>query len=238
MKKAVAIIPARGGSKRIPRKNIKDFHGIPLIAYSIKVALKSKLFDKVIVSTDDEEIAKVAVEYGAVVPFIRPKELSDDFTGTGAVVNHALEYLKSVGETYDFVCTIYATAPFLDEKYLIEGFEKLKNTSAKNAFSCTSMPFPIQRTFKITDDERCEMFFPEYFQTRSQDLEEAYQDAGQFYWTNLNIKSNEIIFGKDSIPIILPRFLVQDIDTLEDWKRAEIMYEVIRKSENQNSEKK
>lgn len=229
MKKAIAIIPARGGSKRIPRKNIKLFHGKSLIAYSIEVALKSKLFDKVIVSTDDEEIAKIAVEYGAVVPFSRPKELSDDFTGTGAVVNHALEYLKQNSEEYDFVCTIYATAPFLDEKYLIEGFEKLKNSTARNAFSCTSMPFPIQRTFKITENQRCEMFWPENFTKRSQDLEEAYQDAGQFYWTNLNIKSNEIIFGKDSIPIILPRFLVQDIDTLEDWKRAEIMYEVIQK---------
>jgi pseudaminic acid cytidylyltransferase len=229
MNKTVAIIPARGGSKRIPRKNIKDFHGMPLIAYSIKVALKSKLFDKVIVSTDDEEIAKIAGKYGASVPFIRPIELSDDFTGTGAVVNHALEYLKSVGEIYDFVCIIYATAPFLDEKYLIEGFEKLRNSNARNAFSCTSMPFPIQRTFKITKDERCEMFWPENFSKRSQDLEEAFQDAGQFYWTNLNIKSNEIIFAKDSIPIILPRFLVQDIDTLEDWQRAEIMYEVIQK---------
>ena len=238
MKKAVAIIPARGGSKRIPRKNIKDFFGKPLIAYSIEVALKSNLFDKVIVSTDDEEIAKIAVEYGAVVPFIRPKELSDDFTGTGAVVNHALEYLKEQGEVHDFVCTIYATAPFLDEKYLIEGFEKLKNSNARNAFSCTSMPFPIQRTFKITQNERCEMFWPENFSKRSQDLEEAYQDAGQFYWTNLGVESKEIIFGKDSIPIILPRFLVQDIDTLEDWKRAEIMYEVLKKYKIQNNEKK
>jgi pseudaminic acid cytidylyltransferase len=229
MNKTIAIIPARGGSKRIPRKNIKDFFGMPLIAYSIKVALKSKLFDKVIVSTDDEEIAKIAKEYGASVPFIRPVELSDDFTGTGAVVNHALAYLKEQGENYDFVCTIYATAPFLQDKYLIEGFEKLKNSNARNAFSCTSMPFPIQRTFKITDDERCQMFWPENFSKRSQDLEEAYQDAGQFYWTNLNIKSEDIIFGKDSIPIILPRYLVQDIDTLEDWQRAEIMYEVIQK---------
>ena len=232
MKKAIAIIPARGGSKRIPRKNIKLFHGKPLIAYSIEGALKSKLFDKVIVSTDDEEIAKIAVEYGVVVPFLRPKELSDDFTGTGAVVNHALEYLKSVGEIYDFVCTIYATAPFLDEKYLIEGFEKLKNSNAKNAFSCTSMPFPIQRTFKITENQRCEMFWPENFSKRSQDLEEAFQDAGQFYWTNINVKSDDIIFGKDSIPIILPRYLVQDIDTLEDWQRAEFMYEVIQKAKS------
>ena len=229
---AVAIIPARGGSKRIPRKNIKDFHGKPLIAYSIEVALKSKLFNKVIVSTDDEEIAKIAMQCGAVVPFIRPKELSDDFTGTSAVVNHALKYLKERDESYNFVCTIYATAPFLDEKYLIEGFEKLKNSNAKNAFSCTSMPFPIQRTFKITQNERCEMFWSENFTKRSQDLEEAFQDAGQFYWTNLNINSDEIIFGKDSIPIILPRHLVQDIDTLEDWKRAEIMYEVIQKAKS------
>ena len=235
---AVAIIPARGGSKRIPRKNIKDFHGKPLIAYSIEVALKSKLFDKVIVSTDDEEIAKIAMQYGAVIPFLRPKELSDDFTGTGAVVEHTMNYLKQQGENYDFICTIYATAPFLDKKYLIEGFEKLKNSNAKNAFSCTSMPFPIQRTFKITQNERCEMFWSENFTKRSQDLEEAFQDAGQFYWTNLNIKSNEIIFGKDSIPIVLPRHLVQDIDTLEDWVRAEFMYEALIKSKNQNSEEK
>ena len=229
--KSVCIIPARGGSKRIPRKNIKLFHGIPLLAYSIKVALKSNLFDKVVVSTDDEEIAKIAIEYGATVPFLRPKELSDDFTGTGAVINHTLEYLKNSGEEFDYCCTIYATAPFLNEKYLIEGFEKLKSSSAKNAFSCTSMPFPIQRTFKIAQNERCEMFWPENFMKRSQDLEEAYQDAGQFYWTNLNINSNEIIFGKDSIPIILPRHLVCDIDTLEDWTRAEFMYKSLFQDE-------
>lgn len=230
--KNIAIIPARGGSKRIPKKNIKLFHGKPLIAYSIEVALKSKLFDKVIVSTDDEEIAKIAIKYGATVPFLRPKELSDDFTGTGAVVNHTLEYLKSVGENYDFVCTIYATAPFLDEKYLIEGFEKLKNSDAHQSFSVTTMPFPIHRTFKITKDERCEMFFPEYFKTRSQDLDEAYQDAGQFYWENLNNNFKDMPFGKDSIPVILPRYSVQDIDTFEDWETAEIMYEVMMKKKN------
>jgi pseudaminic acid cytidylyltransferase len=232
MKKAVAIIPARGGSKRIPRKNIKDFYGKPLIAYSIEAALKSNLFEKVIVSTDDEEIAKIAVKYGAVVPFLRPKELSDDYTGTGAVIEHTINYLKVQGEDYGFICTIYATAPFLQEKYLIEGFEKLKNSNARNAFSCTSLPFPIQRTFKITSDERCEMFYPENFSKRSQDLQEAYQDAGQFYWTNLNVKSTDIIFGKDSIPIVLPRYLVQDIDTLEDWIRAEYMYEAILRTKS------
>lgn len=235
MTKCVAIIPARGGSKRIPRKNIKNFHGKPLIAYSIEVALKSKLFDKVIVSTDDEEIAEIAKEFGAEVPFLRPKELSDDFTGTGAVINHTINFLKEQGENIDFICTIYATAPLLQEKYLIKAYEKIKDSNAKNAFSCTSMPFPIQRTFKITSNERCEMFWPENFMKRSQDLEEAFQDAGQFYWTNLNIKSNEIIFSKDSIPIILPRYLVQDIDTLEDWQRAEFMYEAIKKSEKLES---
>lgn len=232
MKKAVAIIPARGGSKRIPKKNIKDFFGKPLIAYSIEAALKSNLFEKVIVSTDDEEIATTAIKYGAVVPFLRPKELSDDFTGTGAVVEHTINFLKEQGENYDFICTIYATAPFLQERYLVEGFEKLKDSNARNAFSCTSMPFPIQRTFKITQDERCEMFWKENFSKRSQDLEEAYQDAGQFYWTNLNVKSTDIIFGKDSIPIILPRYLVQDIDTLEDWIRAEYMYEAILRTKS------
>ena len=231
MAKAVAIIPARGGSKRIPRKNIKEFHGKPMIAYSIQVALESKLFEKVIVSTEDEEIATIAKSCGAEVPFIRPKELSDDFTGTGDVVAHALEYLQSKGERYDLVCTIYATAPLLQAKYLIEGYEALQNSTAVHAFSATSMPFPIQRTFKINKEGRCEMFMPEHYMTRSQDLEEAYQDAGQFYWSKVNETSNEIIFGKDSIPIILPRHLVQDIDTIEDWQRAELMYRVIQEQE-------
>lgn len=226
---AVAIIPARGGSKRIPRKNIKDFFGKPLIAYSIEAALKSNLFNKVIVSTDDEEIAKIAKDYGAEVPFLRPKELSDDFTGTADVINHTVEYFNSIGESYAYICTIYATAPLLKEIYLQKGYDKLKNSNAKYSFSATSMPFPIQRTFRLNNTGRCEMFTPEYYNSRSQDLEEAYQDAGQFYWENLQKSSNEIMFGKDSIPIILPRHLVQDIDTLEDWERAEYMYEVINR---------
>jgi len=229
-KNAIAIIPARGGSKRIPRKNIKFFHAKPLIAYSIQVALESNLFDKVIVSTDDEEIASIAKEYGAEVPFVRPKELSDDFTGTDDVISHAIEYLKEHGEEFEYVCTIYATAPLLQKEYIIEGFKKLKKSDAINAFSSTSMPFPIQRTFMIDDNGRSKMFMPEHYMTRSQDLEEAYQDAGQFYWSKLNKISNEIMFGKDSIPVIIPRYMVQDIDTLEDWKRAELMYEVLQKA--------
>ena len=230
MPKCIAIIPSRGGSKRIPKKNIKDFFGKPLIAYSIQAAIDSKLFDEIIVSTDDENIARIAKEYGASVPFLRPKELSDDFSGTQSVIEHAMDFLKKDGKEFDFCCTIYATAPLLEKEFLIEGFEKLKNSKAKNAFSSTSMPFPIQRTFKINKNGRCEMFNPEYYFTRSQDLEEAYQDAGQFYWSNLKVQSTDIMFGEDSIPIVLPRHLVQDIDTLEDWKRAEFMYKVVSES--------
>jgi len=228
MIKAVAIIPARGGSKRIPKKNIKEFHGKPLIAYSIETALQSNLFEKVIVTTDDLKIAEVAKNYGAII-HNRPKELADDYTATQPVIENVLDNLKQNGENFDYSCTIYATAPFLQAKYLIEGFKKLKKSDAINAFSITSMPFPIQRTFKITKEERCEMFWPEHALTRSQDFEEAYQDAGQFYLTKLGKKSKEVMFGKDSIPIILPRYLVQDIDTLEDWKRAEYMYETLKK---------
>ena len=224
MSNSIAIIPARGGSKRIPRKNIKLFCSKPLIAYSIEVALESGLFSRVIVTTDDEEIAKVAREYGAETPFIRPKELSDDFSTSGDAVTHALEYLHAEGEEFEYICTLYATAPFIQAGYLKEGYEVLKNSDAKMAFSVTSMPFPIQRTFKITKEGRCQMFTPEHFTARSQDLEEAYQDAGQFYWENVNKKFSDIPFGEESIPIVLPRELVQDIDTPEDFRRAELMY--------------
>ena len=226
---SICIIPARGKSKRIPKKNIKDFFGKPLISYSIQTALDSKLFDRIIVSTDDEKIAKVARKYGAEVPFMRPNELADDFTGTGEVIDSVIEILEDNKEKYDYICTLYATAPLLQKEYLIRGYEMLKNSDAKNSFSCTTMPFPIQRTFKLDSNGRCKMFTPEHYMSRSQDLEEAYQDAGQFYWSKSSKDSDKIMFGADSIPIILPRYLVQDIDTLEDWKRAEIMYEILQR---------
>lgn len=229
--KTIAVIPARGGSKRIPRKNIKPFCGKPMIAYSIEAAIRAGIFDEIIVSTDDEEIAGIAKNAGASVPFMRPKELSDDFTATGAVVEHAIKFLQARGDRIKFVCTIYATAPLIDEFYIRLGLEKLRASNAKNAFSCTSMPFPIWRTFKIAKDGRCEMFWRENFAKRSQDLEEAYQDAGQFYWTNLDASSSdEIFFGRDSIAIVLPRHLVQDIDTPQDWIRAEFLYKAVQKS--------
>ena len=227
----IAIIPARGGSKRIPRKNIRIFHGAPLLKYSIEAARKSNLFDKIIVTTDDEEIAEVAVAYKAEVPFIRPKEFSDDFTTSGEVAKHALEWMKTQGYSYEFSCTIYATAPFLQSKYILEGYSALIASSAVNAFSATSSPFPMQRMFKINDQGRCEMFSPEFSSARSQDLEASYHDAGQFYWSRISESSEAMMFGKDSIPIILPRYLVQDIDTEEDWVRAEIMYKVLQETE-------
>jgi pseudaminic acid cytidylyltransferase len=229
----ICVIPARGGSKRIPRKNIKDFFGKPLIAYSIEAALKSNLFQRVIVSTDDEEIAVIAEKYGAEIPFIRPAELSNDFTGLADVVNHAVDHLENLGEKYEYICTIFATAPFIQVGYLVKGFEALKSSDAVNAFSSASMPFPIQRSFKIDKNGRCKMFTPEYYATRSQDLEEAYQDAGQFYWTNRirQIQNDtKIVFSEISIPIILPRHLVQDIDTPEDWQHAELLFEVYNKT--------
>lgn len=227
-KDVVAIIPARGGSKRIPRKNIKDFCHKPLIAYSIEVAKRSELFDDIIVSTDDEEIAKVAREYGASVPFLRPEELSGDFTTTSEVINHAVNHLKKSQKEYKYICSIYATAPLLDEKYLKIGFEKLKNSNAKHCFSATHFPFPIQRGFYLNENSRCEMFFPEHFRTRSQDLKPSYHDAGQFYFTNTHIASNEVMFGKDSVIVELPRYRVCDIDTPEDWEMAVRMYKALQ----------
>jgi len=227
MAKALAIIPARGGSKRIPRKNIRLFHGRPLIAYSIETAKESGLFDRIVVSTDDEEIAETAKSFGAEVPFLRPAELADDYAGTDAVADHAVEWFKKRGERYDYACTIYATAPLLTAEDLIRGFEALRSSDAVHAFSATSMPFPIQRTFRITPEGRCEMFFPEHYSSRSQDLDEAYQDAGQFYWRNLARQSDQPMFGRDSVPVLLPRWRVQDIDTSEDWERAEKLYGIL-----------
>ncbi len=227
MTKTLAVIPARGGSKRIPKKNIKHFCGKPLIAYSIDAAQRSNLFDHIVVSTDDEEIKNIALEYGAEVPFFRPIELSDDFAGTDAVTNHAVDFFLSKGIKMDLVCTIYATAPLLEETFLISSYKKLLKSDAVNCFSATSMPFPIQRTFKLKN-ERCQMFWPEYANTRSQDLEEAFQDAGQFYWKKVGKSSSEPLFGADSIVELLPRHLVQDIDTMEDWKHAEVLYKVVK----------
>jgi len=218
----LGVIPARGGSKRIPRKKIKPFCGKPMIAWSIEAALQSGCFDAVVVSTDDAEVAEVARGNGAMVPFMRPAELADDYTGTIPVIRHAIEWHQGQGQTPGQICCIYATAPFVRAEDLKHGLQMLDETGCAYAFSVTSYAFPIQRAIRITPQGRVEMFHPEHFNTRSQDLEEAFHDAGQFYWGRpeawLN-KSADI--GEHSTVIRIPRWRVQDIDTEEDWVRAE-----------------
>lgn len=221
----VAVIPARGGSKRIPRKNIREFCGQPMIAWSIQSALASGCFDRVIVSTDDSEIASTAIRFGAEAPFLRPARLADDYTGTTAVVKHAVNELQAGGERCNEVCCIYATAPFVCAKDLRRGFELLQKSGGDYAFSVTSYSFPIQRALRINANQRISLFQPEHADTRSQDLVETFHDAGQFYWGTAQAWLDaRIIFGPDSIPVYLPRHRVQDIDTLEDWQRAELMF--------------
>lgn len=221
----LAVIPARGGSKRIPRKNIKQFCGKPIIAWSINAALQSGCFDHVIVSTDDAEITDVAREYGAQVPFLRPAALSDDLTGTTAVVEHAINWFAACGQAPDQVCCLYATAPFVSSEDLRNGLKVLTESEADYAFAVTSYAFPIQRAIRITADQHIEMFNPEHFNSRSQDLEQAYHDAGQFYWGRATAwLKNRAIFSPTSSPVVLPRHRVQDIDTEEDWLDAELKF--------------
>jgi N-acylneuraminate cytidylyltransferase len=224
----LGVIPARGGSKRIPRKNIKPFCGKPMIAWSIEAAIKSNCFHKVIVSTDDCEIAEVAKEYGAEVPFMRPANLSDDFAGTIPVIAHAIEMQQQSGFSVAEVCCIYATAPFVSGSDLQLGLKVMQNLSADYAFSVTSYPFPIQRAIRIDSNQRVEMFQGEYLNIRSQDLEDAWHDAGQFYWGKSQAWLSGVpIFGSNSAAVILPRYRVQDIDTLEDWKQAELIFKAL-----------
>lgn len=229
----LAIIPARGGSKRIPRKNIKVFCGKPMIAYSIEAALKSGCFDRVIVTTDDEEIAEVSKSYGADIPFMRPNELADDYAGTLPVIKHAIEAMEKQGHSVTEVLCLYATAPFVQPYIITEAYQQLQDTQADYCFTVTSFVAPIQRAFKLTQENRLEMFEPEQFNKRSQDLEEAYHDAGQFYWGKAEaFKQQKPMLSKHASPYILPRYLVQDIDTLDDWKRAELMFAAMKAQEN------
>ena len=225
----LAVIPARGGSKRIPRKNIKLFDGLPMIARSIRAAIESNCFDRIIVSTDDVEIIEVALLHGAEAPFVRPLELSDDYTGTIPVIAHAIQWQNDHGANATQVCCIYATAPFIQACDIQRGLEVLQGTGAAYAFSVTNYAFPIQRAIRMTPEQRVEMFQPEHFHTRSQDLEEAWHDAGQFYWGEAQAwLSHKPLFNPDAAPVPLPRHRVQDIDTPEDWKRAELMLGVLK----------
>ncbi len=220
----IAVIPARGGSQRIPRKNIRPFGGQPMIAWSIRAALQSGCFDQVLVSTDDTEIADIARAHGAQVPFMRPPELSDHHTGTTPVVAHAIAWANAHLAPVTHTCCIYATAPFVTPDDLRRGLDTLLGTGCDYAFSVTSYAFPIQRAIRITPDNRVQMMQPAHFATRSQDLEEAWHDAGQFYWGQASAwLAGKPVFSSDAAPVPLPRHRVQDIDTPDDWLRAELM---------------
>lgn len=222
---SLCIIPARGGSKRIPRKNIKPFHGRPMIAWSIQAALDSGAFDHVIVSTDDAEIAEVARSEGAEVPFLRPAELSDDHTATVPVIAHALGEAETLWGAQPLICCLYATAPFVQAEDIRTARGLIEQTGADYAFPVTSFPFPIQRGVKLTEDGRMAMFQPEHALTRSQDLEEAYHDVGQFYWGRKEAwLAGTPIIGPGAAPLVIPRHRAQDIDTPEDWDRAERLF--------------
>lgn len=225
----VAVIPARGGSKRIPRKNVRQFSGMPMIAHSIECAKASRLFDRIIVSTDDDEIALVSGKYGAEVPFRRSPELSDDNTGIIDVIADATRRVAAEGATMSAVCCILATAPFLSAADLREGWRTMEDGDWSYVFAATTFAYPIFRSFESMPAGGVKMFFPEHFTTRSQDLPEALHDAGQFYWGRPDAwLAKERIFSERSATVVIPRWRVQDIDSEEDWTRAELMGRVLR----------
>ena len=225
----IAVIPARGGSKRIPRKNIKPFQGKPMIAWSILAARDSACFDQIIVSTDDDEIADVARNYGAQVPFMRPANLSDDHATTVPVIAHATAWCRDAGKDVTDVCCLYATAPFVRPDDLQKGLAQLQSSGAQYVFSATDYGFPIQRALYQTAAGRVAMVQPEHMNTRSQDLPAAYHDAGQFYWGHAQAWLDQVpLMGADAQIITLPRYRVQDIDTPEDWRRAELLFQALQ----------
>ncbi|WP_426153749.1 pseudaminic acid cytidylyltransferase [Pseudomonas sp. DC3000-4b1] len=221
----VAIIPARGGSKRLPGKNLRPFNGLPMIAWSIRAARRAGCFDRIVVSTDDPAIAELALTEGAEVPFMRPAALADDYTGTLPVVAHALEQLPQAS----LACCLYATAPLVQACHLREGLALLEARPDKSyAFSVCTFAFPVQRALVLDAEGALSALYPEYRDTRSQDLPTAYQDAGQFYWGRREAwLRGDPLFSPCSLPVQLPRYLVQDIDTEEDWRRAEFMHQAL-----------
>lgn len=225
----VAIIPARGGSKRIPKKNIRNFCGKPIIAWSILAAQESGCFDRIIVSTDDPEIAQVAKSYGAEAPFTRPPSISDDYTPTIPVIRQAISWLNNQGSQPDYVCCLYATAPFVTSDLLIKGLDILQTDSdTEFVFSATEFSFPIWRSLKMDSDGFVAMNWPENELTRSQDLAPSYHDAGQFYWgTQEAYQKNDGVFSAKSKLCLLPHYRVQDIDNEDDWQRAELAFNVL-----------
>lgn len=222
--KAIAIITARGGSKRIPKKNIREFCGKPIIAYSIEAALKSDLFDEVMVSTDSEEIAEVARTYGAKVPFMRSEKTSDDFATTADVLMEVLDEYKKRGKTYKYMACIYPTAPFVTSDKLIHGMELLKKEKANMIMPVVAFSYPPQRGYVI-QNQRLNMKYKENFSKRSQDLEKMYHDCGQFYFYRVDeYRNKKGLIMDEIVPIIINELEVQDIDNEIDWKLAEVKY--------------
>jgi N-acylneuraminate cytidylyltransferase len=227
VERSVAIITARGGSKRIPRKNIKEFLGKPIIAYSIAAALESGCFSEVMVSTDDQEIADVATKFGAKVPFFRSSDTSNDFATSADVLVEVLGAYRKQDDNFSNACCIYPTAPFVTAEKLRKGYELLLEHDADSAFPVVSFSYPILRALKI-ENGKLQMIWPEYMNTRSQDLQPAYHDSGQFYWFNVErFMQTKLIFSERTYPIEVPESEVQDIDTLEDWKIAEMKYRIM-----------
>ena len=224
----IAIIPARSGSKRIPGKNIKEFCGKPMIGWSILEAINSECFDHIIVSTDSHEIAEIANSFGADTPFIRPKNISDDFTPIVTVMKHAISELLNLSYKMTNICCIFATAPFIRSNYIKSGLHQLTNNGCDYVFPVTTFSYPIQRSLIVNTDNTIRMLYPELSHTRSQDLDEAWHDAGQFYWGKFEswIEEKEIFKSNTQI-LRLPRKLVQDIDTYEDWEYAEALFNSI-----------
>lgn len=218
----VAIITARGGSKRIPRKYIKDFLGKPIIAYSIEAAIKSKLFDEVMVSTDDDEIAEISKKYGAKVPFMRSQKNADDYSTTIDVIYEVLNSYREIGVNFNFACCLYPTAPLIQIENLIEGFLKIEQEKRAIVYPVVSFSYPVWRGLTIESDGNTKMLWPEYENTRSQDLIPVYHDAGQWYWFDVE-KINDL---SATGSVIISEELVQDIDTLSDWKMAEMKYKL------------
>ena len=225
--KNLAIITARGGSKRIPRKNIRNFLGKPIIAYSIDVALKSEVFNEVMVSTDDDEIAEIAEKYGAKVPFKRSSETSNDIATTTDVILEVLSEYQKRGFCFEYACCIYPTAPFIKSEQIKTGFVKMLEVGAEVSFPVVKYSYPIQRALSIDENGKLVMVCPEHSRSRSQDLSAHYHDAGQFYWFKVSaIKQNMELLKMNAVPIIIPETQVQDIDTEEDWVLAEMKYKL------------
>ena len=223
--KRLAIIPARGGSKRIPRKNIRPFCGVPIIKYSIDAAIQSQCFDEIMVSTDDKEIACIAEKYGAKIPFLRSAATANDYATTADVLVEVINNYSKIGINFDYVCCIYPTAPFVTPEIINDSYNKIIQNKAKSAFPVVKFEYSIYRGLRKNKDDKLEMLWPKNISVRSQDLEEAFHDAGQFYWLKVDsLMKEKIVFSDQSIGIEVSCLNVQDIDNENDWKLAEIKY--------------